>query len=68
LVSLREHPTAEFTADDGESFTAGELLFKVHNRFVAELQQMDHKYFEGFSLSGQPQLGEPPLYDLDLGS
>ena len=63
-----EHPTVEFAADNGASFTAGELLFKVHNRFVAELRQMDHKYFEGFSLSGEPRPGEPPLYDLDLGS
>jgi hypothetical protein len=63
-----DDPTTEIAADNGESFTAGELLFKVHNRFVGELRQMDHKYFEGFSLSGEPRPGEPPLYDLDLGS
>ena len=63
-----EHPTVELVADDGRSFTAGELLFKVHNSFVAELRQMDHKYFEGFTLSEDQEPGEPPLYDLDLGS
>ncbi len=63
-----EHPTAEFAADNGESFTAGELLFKVHNRFVAELRRMDHKYFEGLTLDSHPAPGEPPLYLLDLGS
>jgi hypothetical protein len=65
---LGDHPTIELAADNGESFTAGELLFKVHNAFVAELRQMDHKYFEGFTLSEDQEPGEPPLYDLDLGS
>ena len=63
-----EHPTAEFAADNGVSFTASELLFKVHNRFVAELGQMDHKYFEGFTLDEDQEAGETPLYGLDLGS
>ena len=63
-----EHPTVELVADNGGSFTACELLFKVHNAFVAELRQMDHQYFEGFTLSEDQDPGEPPLYDLDLGS
>jgi hypothetical protein len=63
-----EHPTVEFIAGNGESFTSGELLFKVHNRFVAELRQMDHKYFEGFTLDEDDDAGESPLYGLDLGS
>ena len=63
-----DHPTAEFAADNGSSFTAGELLFKVHNRFVSELQQMDHKYFEGLTLDEDSDPGETPLYGLDLGS
>lgn len=62
------HPTAEFVADNGESFTAGELLFKIHNRFVVELNQMDHKYFEGLSLDEDDEFSEIPLYNLDLGS
>jgi hypothetical protein len=63
-----EHPIAELVADNGVAFTAGELLFKVHNTFVAQLDRMDHKYFEGFTLADQQQDEEPPLYDLDLGS
>ena len=63
-----DHPTAEFAADNGASFTAGELLFKVHNRFVSELQQMDHKYFEGLTLDEDSHPGETPVYELDLGS
>ena len=63
-----EDPVVELVADNGESFTAGELLFKVHNAFVADLRQMDHKYFEGFSLSRHQRMDAPPLYDLDLGS
>jgi hypothetical protein len=63
-----DHPTTDFTSDNGESFTAGELLFKVHNRFVTELRQMDHKYFEGLTLDEDQEPGEPPLYGLDLGS
>ena len=60
--------TVELAADNGESFTAGELLFKVHNAFVAHLRQMDHQYFEGFSLDEHQEAGKPPLYNLDLGS
>jgi hypothetical protein len=63
-----DHPTVEFAADNGESFTAGELLFKVHNAFVGDLRRMDHKYFEGFTLDEDQGPGEPPLYNLDLGS
>lgn len=63
-----DHPTVEFVADNGESFTAGELLFKVHNAFVADLRQMDHMYFEGFTLDDDQEPGKPPLYNLDLGS
>ena len=62
---------AEFEADDGAAFTAGELLFKTHNAFVGMLRQMDHKYFEGMTLV-QAGFSDPerriPRYDLDLGS
>jgi hypothetical protein len=61
-------PEVVLTADDGESFSAGELLFKVHNALVADLQELHHQFFEGFSLSGHQEPGQPPLYDMDLGS
>jgi hypothetical protein len=63
-----EDPVAELSADDGQAFTAGELLFKVHNAFVAGMQQSSHQFFEGFSRSAQQVAGEPPRYDLELGS
>jgi hypothetical protein len=63
-----EHPTLELTADDGVRFTAGELLFKVHNAFVVDLREMDHKFFEGFTLADEQDAAKPPLYNLDLGS
>jgi hypothetical protein len=62
-----EHPVAEFTADNKVSFTMGELLFKVHNAFVAQLRQMDHQYFEGFILD-EHESDDVPYYHLDLGS
>lgn len=63
-----DHPVAEFTADNGRSFTAGELLYKIHNRFVSDLRQMDHQYFQGLELDKYEAPGNSPLYDLDLGS
>lgn len=59
---------ADLTADDGREFTAGELLFKVHNAFVAGLRETNHQFFEGFSLSAEQLTGGPPLYTLELGS
>jgi hypothetical protein len=63
-----EHPVVEVRADDGEAFTAGELLFKAHNAFVALLRDGDHVFFEGFTLDSNQQKGKPPLYNVDLGS
>jgi hypothetical protein len=63
-----EQPEVELSADNGEAFTAEELLFKVHNAFVADLRGGDHVFFEGFTLSEHQEKGRPPLYNLDLGS
>jgi hypothetical protein len=60
--------SAEFAADDGDAFTAGELLFKVHNAFVEQIREADHVFFEGFYLVRQRQDGGPPLYEMYLGS
>jgi hypothetical protein len=57
----------ELTADDPRGFTAGELLFKVHNAFVHQLRDGDHVFFEGFSLLEEQGANAPPLYDIDLG-
>lgn len=54
--------TVEILADNGESFTAGELLFKIHNLVTEDLREMDRHFFEGLSLD------KPPTYWLSLGS
>ena len=63
-----DDPVADLTADDGRAFTAGELLFKVHNAFVAGLRRTNHQFFEGLTRSADQMPGEPPLYTLELGS
>jgi len=60
-------PIVELSAD-GESFTAGELLFKIHNAVVEHLRGMDHVYFEGLSLHTTKNPNQPPLYGLMQGS
>lgn len=54
--------TVEISADNGEYFSAGELLFKIHNLVTENLRGMDHCFFEGLSLN------KPPTYWLSLGS
>jgi hypothetical protein len=62
-------PVLELTPDDGVAFTGAELLFKIHNAWVSVLRRMDHKYFEGFTLSKRERKrGAPPLYELNQGS
>jgi hypothetical protein len=61
-----DYERAELTADDGVAFTAGELLFKIHNAFVGQLG--DHHFFEGLSLSEETGAARVPVYDVDLGS
>jgi hypothetical protein len=69
--------TLELTSDDGVSFTAGELLFKIHHALLApykdgnalvENELGDHVFFEGLNLEGEPAKGEPPTYEMWLGS
>ncbi len=54
--------TIEIKAQNGEFFTASELLFKIHNQVTENLRGMDHCFFEGLSLD------KPPTYWLSLGS
>lgn len=53
---------------DGDSFTAGELLFKIHNRVVGHLEEEDHHFFEGLSLYKDAAPENTPFYFLELGS
>lgn len=59
---------AELASANGESFTNGELLFRLHNAVAPHLRQVDHCYFEGLALTGPPAPGEPPLYEMRQGS
>lgn len=54
-------------ADNGNSFTAGELLFKINNTVAENVSRGDHIFFEGLSLSETKYDGKP-FYWLSLGS
>lgn len=53
---------------DGNGFSAGELLFKIHNRVVGHLEEEDRHFFEGLSLHKDAAPEDSPLYFLELGS
>jgi hypothetical protein len=55
-------------SDDGEGFSAGELLFKLHNAVVGPLAGDNHCFFEGLTLHSHQAEGKPPLYVLMQGS
>jgi uncharacterized protein (TIGR02996 family) len=63
-------PVLKLTSDNGEFFTAGELLFKIHNAVVKQLRKIDHHFFEGLVLEqGKDSISdEPPLYRMRQGS
>jgi hypothetical protein len=69
LPEEAEDLIVEVVADDPSGFTAGELLFKVHNVFLKRFAELagDYTFFEGFHLIEAPQ-GAAPLYDIRLGS
>jgi hypothetical protein len=58
----------ELTRDGGEGFTAGELLFKLHNAVVGPLREDNHCFFEGLSLHSHQAPEAAPLYVLHQGS
>jgi hypothetical protein len=57
----------ELASDNSESFTGGELLFKLHNAAIGILRYNAHRWFERLDLSGMTSEGVP-LYSLRLGS
>lgn len=61
-------PVVTLGAENGESFTAGELLFELHNAAVEQLWEIDHHFFEGLSLKGWIEDGKVPVYQLRQGS
>lgn len=58
----------EIESHNGEFFTAGELLFKVHNAVVEQLREIDHHFFEGFYLLSIRSRDNLPVYRLRQGS
>jgi len=57
------------TADNDKDFTAGELLYKIHNQVVEHLENLDYHFFEGLVNNGtDEQYPDIPYYYLNLGS
>ncbi|CAM4412883.1 hypothetical protein [Zobellia nedashkovskayae] len=63
-------PDFLLTADNGEFFTQGELIFKVHNKVQEKLQDQDNSFFEGLLLweGENPNNPNVPLYFVMQGS
>jgi hypothetical protein len=61
-------PVIDVASDNGVSFTAGELLFKLHNAVVEQLRDINHHFFEGLSLHPHQSAQKPPLFILRQGS
>ena len=51
-------------ADNPSGFTAGELLYKIHNQVVDQLEKEDYRFFEGLTLWKEKNNDErsTPLY------
>ena len=60
----------ELFADNKSGFTAGDLLYKIHNKVVDRLEDEDHHFFEGLTLWEGENYNNPdvPLYFLNQGS
>jgi hypothetical protein len=61
-------PVITLTAENGAAFSIGDLLFQIHNAVVAQLQDIDHHFFQGLVLVAPPAGQQPPLYRLCQGS
>jgi len=61
-------PAITLTAENRAAFSVGDLLFQIHNAVVAQLQDIDHHFFEGLVFLA-PEVGEQlPSYRLRQGS
>lgn len=63
----RREVAVTFAADNGQHFTAGELLYKLHER-LWHRQLGDHIYFEGLLFCNKQQQQHTPLFYLHCGS
>lgn len=59
---------AELDSDNGEHFTARELLLKLNNLVAPHLKDTDHCHFEGLFLTEQVGEDGVPLYEMMQGS
>ncbi|NDV69611.1 hypothetical protein [Dysgonomonas sp. 25] len=53
-------------ADNGENFTAREILFKINEKTSKNLKGHDHVFFEGLGFLGYE--GDMPVYEIHQGS
>jgi hypothetical protein len=67
LNGPEEDCEVELLSDDGQAFTASELLYKLHNRAIGRLRDNHHRWFEGLELCAITEEGVP-VYTLRLGS
>ena len=45
-----EEKDFDLVSDNPTGFTSGELLFKIHNEVVDQLEKEDYRFFEGLTL------------------
>ena len=58
----------ELVTDNQSGFTAGELLFKLHNHVVDKLEEEDHHFFEGLTLWKKENHRNAPVYFINQGA
>jgi len=65
-----DEPQILLEAENGKSFTAGELLYKIHQTAGKALEGDDNVYFEGisFATDQDPDFPGIPVYFLDTGT
>ncbi|WP_299249324.1 hypothetical protein [uncultured Cytophaga sp.] len=61
-------PMIVFHAKNKKHFTAGELLFNIHNEVVSKMIDTPAHFFEGFLLYKESADKEVPLYFMTCGS
>lgn len=61
-------PIITLKAKNGLAFTAIDLMYQLHNTVVAQLEDIDHYFFEGVRLSRDQDITQPTLYQLCQGS
>jgi hypothetical protein len=61
---------ADLRSEDGERFTAGELLCKFYRAAAADLRGSCHRHFEGLQFRGVVSTaeGHVPIYQVTMGS